>query len=102
MGKDEKTDIELVHQARRGAGDDVEVMVDAGQVWDWKTALRRAEQFADAGRTLTDLAIRLYVATGIDAAVLLAHEARKEFQKGEVKSMYNQSHQSLRYYFLTF
>ena len=47
MGKDEKTDIELVHEARRGAGDDVEVMVDAGQVWDWKTALRRAEQFAD-------------------------------------------------------
>lgn len=47
MGKDEKTDIELVHQARRGAGDDVEVLVDAGQVWDWKTALHRAKQFAD-------------------------------------------------------
>jgi len=49
MGGDEATDIALVREARRGAGDDVDVLVDAGQVWDWKTALKRAEQFAEFG-----------------------------------------------------
>ena len=47
MGRDEANDIELVKQARRGAGDDVDVLIDAGQVWDWKTALKRAHQFAE-------------------------------------------------------
>mgnify|MGYP001203404304 FL=1 len=47
MGKDERTDIELVREARRGAGDNVEILVDAGQVWDWETALNRANQFAE-------------------------------------------------------
>ena len=47
MGGDEATDIDLVRQARRGAGDDVDVLIDAGQVWDWKTALRRARAFAE-------------------------------------------------------
>ena len=49
MGGDEATDVELVRQARRGAGDEVDVLVDAGQVWDWKTALKRAGQFAEFG-----------------------------------------------------
>jgi len=47
MGQDEKQDIELVRQARRGAGDNVDVLVDAGQVWDWETGLKRANQFAE-------------------------------------------------------
>ena len=47
MGRDEKTDIALVREARRGVGDDVDVLIDAGQVWDWKTALKRAEQFTE-------------------------------------------------------
>ena len=47
MGKDEKTDIELVREARRGAGDNIEILVDAGQVWDWKTALNRANKFSE-------------------------------------------------------
>ncbi len=47
MGSDEATDIALVREARRGAGDDVEVLIDAGQVWDWRTARKRANQFAE-------------------------------------------------------
>jgi L-rhamnonate dehydratase len=47
MGENEKTDIALVREARRGAGDDVDILVDAGQVWNWETALRRANQFAE-------------------------------------------------------
>jgi len=46
----------------------------------------RAKQFSASGRTLTDLAKRLYNASGIDAAVLIAQEARKEFQKGKLSS----------------
>ena len=45
--KDEAFDIDLVRQARRGAGDGVDILIDAGQVWDWKTALKRAEAFAE-------------------------------------------------------
>jgi L-rhamnonate dehydratase len=46
MGQEEANDIALVREARRGAGDQVDILIDAGQVWDWKTALRRAHQFA--------------------------------------------------------
>ena len=49
MGQDEQNDIALVHAARQGAGPEVDILVDAGQVWDWKTGLKRAEQFADQG-----------------------------------------------------
>lgn len=49
MGQSEESDIALVREARRGAGNDVDVLVDAGQVWDWKTALQRAEAFAEYG-----------------------------------------------------
>ena len=47
MGQDEATDIALVREARKGAGDQVDILIDAGQVWDWKTALKRAHQFSD-------------------------------------------------------
>jgi L-alanine-DL-glutamate epimerase-like enolase superfamily enzyme len=47
MGEDETMDIALVREARRGAGDDVDILIDAGQVWDWKTALQRAHQFME-------------------------------------------------------
>ncbi len=47
MGQSEENDIALVREARRGSGDDVDILVDAGQVWDWKTALKRTEQFAE-------------------------------------------------------
>ena len=47
MGRDEATDIALVREARRGAGEEVDILIDAGQVWDWKTALKRAHQFME-------------------------------------------------------
>jgi len=47
MGQEAATDVALVAQARRGAGDAVDIMVDAGQAWDWRTALARARAFAD-------------------------------------------------------
>ncbi len=47
MGQDEATDIALIREARKGAGESVDILIDAGQVWDWKTALKRAHQFAD-------------------------------------------------------
>jgi L-rhamnonate dehydratase len=47
MGQSEKLDLELVHGARRGLGDDATLLIDAGLVWDARTALRRAQQFAE-------------------------------------------------------
>ncbi len=46
MGKDEKTDVALVREARRGLGDDADLMIDAGLVWDAKTAIQRAHAFS--------------------------------------------------------
>ena len=49
MGQDEKTDIALVREARRGLGPDVDLLIDAGLVWDSKTALQRARAFSESG-----------------------------------------------------
>jgi L-alanine-DL-glutamate epimerase-like enolase superfamily enzyme len=46
MGQSEALDLELVRGARDGAGD-ATLLIDAGCVWDARTALRRAEQFAE-------------------------------------------------------
>jgi len=46
MGESEALDIELVSGAREGLGD-ATLLVDAGCVWDARTALRRANAFAD-------------------------------------------------------
>ncbi len=47
MGQDEKTDIALVREARRGLGEDADLMIDAGLVWDAKTAIQRARAFSE-------------------------------------------------------
>jgi L-alanine-DL-glutamate epimerase-like enolase superfamily enzyme len=46
MGTSEHVDLDLVDGARRGLGD-ATLLVDAGCVWDARTALRRAQAFAD-------------------------------------------------------
>jgi L-alanine-DL-glutamate epimerase-like enolase superfamily enzyme len=46
IGQSEALDIELVRGAREGAGD-ATLLIDAGCVWDTRTALRRAHSFAD-------------------------------------------------------
>jgi L-rhamnonate dehydratase len=42
IGQDLAFNESLVREIRRAAGDEVEIMIDAGQVWDTKTALRMA------------------------------------------------------------
>lgn len=47
MGESEAMDRELVAGARAGLGPDATLLVDAGCVWDERTALQRAQMFAD-------------------------------------------------------
>ncbi|HEY2249499.1 MAG TPA: mandelate racemase/muconate lactonizing enzyme family protein [Planctomycetaceae bacterium] len=47
MGASESLDRELVKGARDGLGDDATLLIDAGCVWDARTALRRATAFAE-------------------------------------------------------
>ncbi len=51
MGQSEESDIAHVRAARRGLGQNVELMVDAGLCWDTATAIRRAKQFEPFGLT---------------------------------------------------
>src|SRR5213079_3427749 len=44
MGQCETLDLELVRGAREGIGEDNTLLIDAGCVWDARTALRRAQQ----------------------------------------------------------
>jgi L-alanine-DL-glutamate epimerase-like enolase superfamily enzyme len=46
MGQNEALDIELVRGARDGLGDNATLLIDAGCVWDARTALSRAHAFA--------------------------------------------------------
>src|SRR5262245_15397415 len=46
MGQDAKNDVALVAKAREGMGDEGDVMIDAGLVWDARTALQRARAFS--------------------------------------------------------
>lgn len=46
MGQSETIDVDLVRGARQGVGDGT-VLIDAGCVWDARTALARARAFAD-------------------------------------------------------
>lgn len=47
MGQDEATDIALVREARRGIGDEADLMIDAGLCYDAKTAIQRARSFEE-------------------------------------------------------
>jgi len=47
MGQSEALDLELVRGAREGVGPDALLLIDAGCVWDARTALRRAQAFAE-------------------------------------------------------
>ena len=48
MGQDEQLDLELVRGARSGVGPDSTLLIDAGCVWDCRTALQRACAFAES------------------------------------------------------
>jgi L-alanine-DL-glutamate epimerase-like enolase superfamily enzyme len=47
MGKDVNTDLALVREARSGLGPDLDLMIDAGLVYDAKTAIQRARAFEE-------------------------------------------------------
>ena len=47
MGQSEALDLDLVRGAREGIGPENTLLIDAGCVWDARTALRRAQQFAE-------------------------------------------------------
>lgn len=47
IGKDPEQDVALVREIRRSVGPKVDVMIDAGLVWDAKTAIRMAERFSE-------------------------------------------------------
>src|SRR4051812_7682399 len=47
MGRDERLDDDLVRGARQGLGPGADLLIDAGCVWDARTALQRARSFAD-------------------------------------------------------
>jgi L-rhamnonate dehydratase len=47
MGQDARTDVALVREARRGLGPDADLMIDAGLVFDAKTAIQRARAFEE-------------------------------------------------------
>ncbi|HMJ65568.1 MAG TPA: mandelate racemase/muconate lactonizing enzyme family protein [Candidatus Binatia bacterium] len=47
MGQSETLDLELVQGARDGLGPEATLLIDAGCVWDARTALRRAHSFAE-------------------------------------------------------
>jgi L-alanine-DL-glutamate epimerase-like enolase superfamily enzyme len=49
MGTDAQTDIALVREARAGLGEELDLMIDAGLVWDAKTAIQRARAFEEFG-----------------------------------------------------
>lgn len=46
LGQDERLDEELVSGAREGVGPEATLLIDAGCVWDARTALQRAHAFA--------------------------------------------------------
>src|SRR5437764_5199492 len=47
MGQNAETDRALVREARKGLGSGPDLLIDAGLVWDSKTALQRAHAFAE-------------------------------------------------------
>jgi L-alanine-DL-glutamate epimerase-like enolase superfamily enzyme len=47
MGRDAKTDVDLVRQGRKGLGEEADLLIDAGLAWDAKTAIQRARAFEE-------------------------------------------------------
>jgi L-alanine-DL-glutamate epimerase-like enolase superfamily enzyme len=47
MGQDERTDVALVREGRKGLGEDADLLIDAGLVWDAATAIQRARAFSE-------------------------------------------------------
>ena len=82
MGQDEKTDIALVREGRKGLGDDADLLIDAGLVWDSKTALQRARAFSElqhllAGRAAAARRLRRLPQAGRSHRTCASRRARR-------------------------
>src|SRR5262249_15942079 len=51
MGQSEESDLAHVRAARRGLGNDIELMIDAGLCWDTATAIRRTRPCEEVNPT---------------------------------------------------
>lgn len=58
LGQSPELDVELVRGARAGLGDTVMLMIDAGGAWDARTALGRAQGFAQFNVTWLENPVR--------------------------------------------
>lgn len=47
LGPNEENDVALIREARKGLGDGPDLLIDAGCVWDAKTAIQRARRFQE-------------------------------------------------------
>ena len=81
----ESLDVDLVRQARRGAGDDVDILIAAGQVWDWKTALQRAEAFAEFHPFWLEEQLQ---PSDVEGYARLSHGSPVPIAAGEAESLY--------------
>ena len=70
MGQDRETDRALVREPRRGIGPQTDLLIDAGLVWDAKTALQRA-----GDRLVQRHAQRIQIRARVDA-ILTQHLGR--------------------------
>ncbi len=83
IGQDLAFNAELVRRIRAEAGDDVKIMIDAGQVWDTKTALRMAAMYEDFDIEWLEEPVRPDNLTGYRA---LAERSRLAIAGGEQES----------------
>lgn len=86
FGQDPKLDIALVKAARKAAGDKIDIMIDAGLIWDAKTAIRmtkRLEEFnifwMEEPLPPDDLAGYARVAESVDTPIAAGEEESTRF-----------------------
>jgi L-alanine-DL-glutamate epimerase-like enolase superfamily enzyme len=84
MGPDPALDAALVEAARDALGPEVELMVDAGRVWDVETALSRAELFAPYNIAYAQLAAQSPVPIAAGEAMALLEDYERLIEPGGI------------------
>jgi L-rhamnonate dehydratase len=82
MGQSETLDLELVQGAREGLGPENTLLVDAGCVWDARTALKRAHSFAQLNIAWLEEPLR---ANDVDGYVWLRDRSPVPIAAGEAE-----------------
>lgn len=83
IGQDLTFNAEQIRRIRGEVGDDIAVMIDAGQVWDTKTALRMAAMYEDFGIAWLEEPVKPDNLTGYRA---LAERSQLSIAGGEQES----------------